>query len=345
MSDVVLQVNGRHYIGWERLEVVRSLEAVTGVFEAEMSAQLPGLDGRNPIRPGDACSLKLDGETVITGYVDDVALRYDARRSGITVRGRDATGDLVDCSLEGQQFKNQTLTQIAAALAGPFGIAVSSNVQDAATPFASFAVETGETVFEALERAARQRGVLLNSDGAGGLELTQAQGIPVATTLQRGVNILAVDGTASWRERHDTILVKGQSANPLQAVAAVAAQQLGRAADTEITRHRPLVLAAEDQGDGPDYKTRAEWERGVRYARGVQVDVTVQGWRHAGGLWAPNTLIPLQDDWLGIDEPLLCTAVSYRLDESGTTALLSLTRPGAYKLLPKPAAEASLWAT
>jgi prophage tail gpP-like protein len=334
------------------MEVVRSLEAIAGTFEVEAAAHMPGLDGRAPIRPGDACTLKLGGETVITGFVDDVALRYDARRRAVSVAGRDATGDLVDCSAVAGQYKNQTLPQLAQALVKPFNddpkrtlpISVLTDVP-AGEQFPLYEVDSGETVFEALERAARQRGVLLNSDGRGGLVLTGPATQAIATRLERGVNILAASGTASWLGRHSTITVKAQSSNPFWAAGGAANKQLGTAVDDNISRFRPLELLAEVSADGPDLQSRAEWERGVRLGRSVRVEVTVQGWRNPsagsgqapGGLWRPNTLIPMRDDWLDIDEPLLCAAVAYRADESGTTTLLSLTKPGAYSLLPEPA--------
>jgi prophage tail gpP-like protein len=186
--------------------------------------------------------------------------------------------------------------------------------------------------------------VLLNSDGRGGLVLTGPATQAIATRLERGVNILAAGGTASWQGRHSTITIKGQSANSAWGNAAAAGSQQGQTADAEITRHRPLVIVAEDPGDGPDYQTRAEWERAVRLGRGVRLEVTVQGWRHTVGLWQPNTLIPVRDNWLDIDEALLCAAVAYRAGEEGVTTLLSLTRPGAYNVLPEPATEeTSLW--
>ena len=127
------------------------------------------------IRPGDACRVQLDGDAVIQGWVDVVTVDYDARGHTLSVRGRDTTGDLVDCSAatEPGEWKDARLEEIAAALCAPFdiGVTVADDV-DTGEPFARFRIEEGESVFEAIDRACRFRAVLPRSDGEGGLILT-----------------------------------------------------------------------------------------------------------------------------------------------------------------------------
>ena len=80
---------------------------------------------------------------------------------------------------------------------------------------------------------------------------------------------------------------------------------------------------------------RAQWEANVRAARGIQIEVTVQGWAHAEGLWLPNRRVLVRIPWLGLDgEVLLLSGVRWMLDDNGTRARLTLTRQEAFSLLP-----------
>ena len=82
-----------------------------------------------------------------------MTVNYDRGAHTIAVRGRDATGDLVDCSAASKpgEWKDARLEEIASALCEPFGIRVTREV-DTGAPFARFRIEEGESVFEAIER-------------------------------------------------------------------------------------------------------------------------------------------------------------------------------------------------
>lgn len=128
------------------------------------------------MRTGQSLTLRINGQTVISGWLDQVSQRISATRHQISISGRDKTGDLVDCAAihPGSQWRNRTLAQIAADLCAPFGIAVRWQVNDdtAARPFSSFTLENSETVADALTRSARHRGVLVTSNADGDLVFT-----------------------------------------------------------------------------------------------------------------------------------------------------------------------------
>jgi prophage tail gpP-like protein len=336
VSSVSLAVNGAEYGGWKSIAIQRGIEQIAGTFSLSVSDRWPGQDTPRPIRPGDACTVKIDGETVITGYVDDLDLSYDANSHQIGVSGRDKTADLVDCSAihAPGEWRGVTLLQLAAALCQPFGIAVSAQT-DLGAPFSSFALQESETAFEALERAAKMRGALLVSDGKGGMVLTQVGAQSSAVVLKLGENILAASGQFSHRDRYSQYLIKGQrrgtddDADAPHAITEVSAS----AADAGVRRHRPLMILAEDLGDGVTYGQRIAWERAVRFGKSIRSTVTVQGWRErgpSGPLWTPNKLVHLTDHWQGVDEDLLIVSVAFRLDEGGQLTELELTRPEAF---------------
>lgn len=349
MPDLRLTVDGRVLSGWTGVTVRRGIEQIAGAFELTVSDR-PELIAQ--VRPGSTCVVRIDGAAVINGYVDEVLAVLGWNTHEIQVAGRDATGDLVDCAAlqvstggggfavqPAGQFADRNLLKIAQALCGPFGIPVRAET-DVGGPFKTFAVQQGETVFEALDRAARIRGVLLVSDGRGGLVITRAGAWRAPTAVVEGGNLLEARASANWRDRFGRYVVKGQGTGSDTTFAAAAAEPQGVATDKGVGRYRPLLVVAEGPADAAAFGVRADWEASVRFGRALRVEATVAGWTHAGGLWEPNTRVTFTSPTLGIDAVLLIAGVEFTRGERGTRTTLTLVRPEAFDRVPLPEAEA-----
>ncbi len=208
----------------------------------------------------------------------------------------------------------------------------------------SFTIQVGETVFEALETAARQRGVLLVADGKGGLEITRAKEGKASYALVEGENILAASGTFSQKDRFSLYRVKGENCGSDFSTPEQNAQTTAEVSDTQVKRYRPLVILSEQQGDVTVLKKRADWEKNVRAGRGSRVKATVQGWKYNDMLWKHNLLVTVRSDYLRVNRDMIVSTVSFTLGEDGTKTQLSLCLPEAFSLiaLPEPADEDSL---
>lgn len=331
-----LYVGAEIYGGWQRVSVTRSIEQIANGFELEVTERWPGQSASRPIRPGEKCALKLDGETVITGYVDDSEPTFGKQAHSLSVKGRDATGDLVDCSAihKAGQWANAPLDRIARDLCAPFGIQVKVET-NAGKPFPSYKIDPGETAFECIERAARLKAVLLISDGEGNLVITRAGNQRVDTALVEGQNILEGRGHFSWKDRYSIVTVKGQERGDDFFFGENAAAPSASARDESITRYRPLIVLAEAHGAGATLRDRATWERNVRMGRGNRGTINVQGWRDAEGkLWQPNTLVTVTSPLLWLDQAeMLIVGCTYTLDDNGTRTALSIARREAFDLV------------
>lgn len=333
--EVRLKVDGMLYGGWTSITITRSMEQVAGSFELAVSERWAGQDVVRPIRPGMTCSVLVDGAPVITGHVDDVSVDYDARSHTVTVSGRDATGDMVDCSAPSIQFSGRTLPGVARELCAPYGIGVKVEASCAAE-FQRLKNNEGDSVYETLEAAARVRAVLLLSDGLGNLVLSRVSSSRVPTPLVLGSNILSCSARFSGRDRYSIYTVKGQSSGSDDWYGESAAQPAGQARDKGVGRHRPLTVLAEEQIDPAAAAERAQWERNVRYGRGRTMTITVRGWSHAGGLWTPNRLVTVRDAFIGVDQTLLISGVTLSLSDQGELAELTVCPPEAFALLALP---------
>lgn len=350
-SVLTLRTSGLAYEGWKAVEVTRRMDQCAGSYTLDVSDVWPGQDYTRRIDPGAECEVLLGGERVITGYVDSVALEIDAGQHRVRVAGRDRTGDLVDCSAVRKtgQWRGLRIEQIAAELCEPFGVVVRAEV-DTGKPLPSFALQEGETVFEAIERAARIRGLLLMSDGQGALLITRAGLARVATRLVLGQNVLRARSMLDMRDRYSSYTCKGQAPGNDQHNGKTVSQIAARAEDAGVQRYRPLVLTNDAPDLAASLRERVRWEANVRAARSAEIEITVQGWRHDAGLWQPNTLVPVVVPALRMDAELLITSVANILDEQGSTTTLLLTRPDAYSVAdvgtaPKPGAEVPWWYT
>jgi prophage tail gpP-like protein len=339
-EKITLKVGGRIHEGWTSVEVNRSLETIAGSFSLGVTERYPGLQARFAIAPGMGCSLAIGGETVITGHIDDVEPSYDSGAHAIAFRGRDATGDLVDCSAlveGGGRWMGQGLETIAAAICKPFGIPVSVKAS-LGQPLREFHLQTGETAFEAIERMAKAYGVLPVSNGLGGLVFTRAGSGGAQSALTLGGNILKARGMFSHKDRFSRYIVLAQAAGDDYVDPSITVGGHGEATDPGVGRYRPLIIVADMPDLNANYQRRAQWEASVRAGRARKSSISVQGWRDdAGRLYRPNTMVKVDDDFTGIHDTLLISGVKLSLSNAGTVAELTVTRREAFDVIPLPA--------
>lgn len=361
---VVLEVGGRDYSGWKSVRISRGIEQIAGGFELSVSEMWPGQDparDRVQIHGGDACVLKLHDQKVITGFVDEVRVAVSASSHEVTISGRDATGDLVDCSAihggrpeetpKSGQWVNATMQQIATDLCKPYKVSVRTDTEvgiDTSKRLRSWSIQQGESVFSCLEGLAQHMGVLLISDGGGGLVITRA-GTDRAGLLvldKERSNILSAEASLSLRDRYSRYIAiaSGTAFNDGSGPAAwVNKKQIVTDATMAALRDRPLVIFHDSYDQDGVFKLKefAQWQANVHAGRSVDVTVKVQGWTQSpkpgeGALWQPNHISHVVSPLLRLDADMLIKRVLFTLDEQGTITELSLTDPNAFKLIPMP---------
>lgn len=334
--DLRLKVDGTLYGGWQDIRIRRSIEQIAGTFELSVTERWSGQGTPRPIRPGAECQVLIDGKPVITGYVDDVNISYDANSHTVSVSGRDKTGDLVDCTAIHFQFPNFTILDAAQRLCKPFGITVSADT-DVGGKFSTYTKNIGDSVFAALDGAAKIRGVKLLSDGNSGLVIARAGTVRLPALLATGDNILACSASFSHKDRFSEYTVTSQQELDDSALFAKGLLLKATSEDPIITRYRPLTVIADKLNDLKSTQERADYERNVRYAKSQQFQYSVQGWKYdEANLWPINSLVAVKDDFLGLDADLLITGVDLLLNDSGTRTELTLMPREGFDLLPLP---------
>ncbi|HGY4723280.1 TPA: phage baseplate assembly protein [Citrobacter amalonaticus] len=316
------------------MSLTSSLDAIAGEFDLTVTTRWSVAAPRT-IKEGLPCQVTLGRDVVLTGYIDEFIPSYDADSVSLKVTGRDKTGDLVDSSVvhKSGQWKGVTLVQLATELCAPFGIGVV-NETDPGEPFASVVLEQGETVFELLDRLAKQRGVLLTSDGAGHLVITRASKKRAGTRLVMGKNILAARGRFSWKERNSEYIVKGTASGGGKMWDEQPPSQTGGIRtvtdDPEITRYRPKILVKEDSLTVSGANTRGEWYRSRSLGESRMTEITVAGWRERGDegpVWAKNQLVDIEDEVQNLNVTWLIKSVTLTEGDGGRITVLVMVPP------------------
>uniref|UniRef100_UPI001930C3C8 phage baseplate assembly protein n=1 Tax=Herminiimonas sp. CN TaxID=1349818 RepID=UPI001930C3C8 len=79
---VSLKVGGLVFSGWKTLRAEIGIEQCAGAFELGVMDRWAGQSQPWQIKPGDACELQINGQTVITGYTDSVRPSFDKQAHG-----------------------------------------------------------------------------------------------------------------------------------------------------------------------------------------------------------------------------------------------------------------------
>jgi prophage tail gpP-like protein len=338
-GDVTLKLGNQVYSGWQELKITRGIEQLAGSFELGCADRW-AIEGKPlPLLAGKLAQVAIAGTSVIKGFIDETETDYDKKKHTLTIRGRDFTGDLVDCAatVDGQSWVKRKLIDIATDLCAPFGISVSV----AGSPDDQFnlqAINLCETAYEVLVRSAALRGYFPVSDGNGGLLLTQAGTSRCTTKLELGKNIIAANGIDSHRYRFYEYQVIGQDAEAIaEGVGPTPAVQqlLMKSHDPNIRQQRITRVNATDAINDAEAQIFADWCKVNRVAQGRRVDITVPGWLDTTKPWMPNTLVYVDDRFSRLQGWYLIAQVESRLDKQhGKVSVITVTLPGAFTPAP-----------
>ena len=339
MSEVEITSNGLIYGGWKSATITRSIETLCGAFSLSVSDTWDEASSWT-LREGDPAEIKIDGQIVITGFIDKRAVSISATSHSVTIEGRDAAADLVDTPvrLTAWEYLKVKPSQILDAVAEYFQISVlpAEGVTLPDSTIDKFSINPGETGFAVIDRFARLFGVLPVSDGKGAIRLIRPGVTRAPVSLEEGRNIKEAKASYDQKSRFYSYTVLGQQRGS-EKVRKNANQVEGVAFDLNMSRrNRTMILQSENAITPEQATARAQWESDVRAARAERVSVTVQGWTEGGYLWTPGELVPVRAKTLGINGDMVIASVSASKGTNrGEETELELTRPDAYKAAPE----------
>lgn len=358
-----LEVNGIPYGNFTAASCEIRLDALSNTFSFEAVAA----EGAElPFKGGEACRVIVDGEPVLTGFIEVVDVSYSASDHTITIQGRDKTGDLLDSNLSGFTMRGESLTlkqiiEKAIDDITPENTPAANKLKviEEVTPKPFdpaedvISAEPGDNAFEFIEKYSRKRQVLLTSNSDGNVVITSGSGVSAAGSIQHIIgaednNVLAGSFSFDTTGRFNVYKFASQlnpSALNLAGETGLdsVVDQGGGVSDPDVRIGRQLILVSEAPSSGGQNGSRAKWEADIRKARGLVYSVTVPGYRvdpkdPNTALWKINRLHQIVDDYLGKSEPMLVNSVTFTFDgDGGQMTSIAFVDENAYTLdLAKP---------
>lgn len=318
---------------WTRASLTRELGSLA------VRCQFSSLDvaprGPLPFENGQAATVRVDGQKVLTGFVRVTESPIAAEQGRLSFVVASASTDLVECGVDRGSFKKATPRVIAQTLIVDYGLRVIGTDPSMDLPLPKFVVRPGETVANALGRLAKRLSLMVTSDGREGVVFARAGGQtprPVRTRLTLPGNVIGGNLRLSDTQQFSPIIVRGQSRGSNTAFGDQIADAHAEVTDPNVKRHRPLVLTA--PGRGVDLQAYAEWERARRYGEAQSLMHNVLGFSHADGPWEPNQVVTVTDQSSRVTGSLLVSGLTYTRSETQARTTLTLTRLEAF--LPEP---------
>lgn len=282
-----------------------------------------------PCREDEEAIVSVSGRLWLTGYTRDVRGNHDEDSREYTVVVVSRTVDATEASIDHPTGLKRNADLMAIAREFDIGgIGIEGNVETEVKDVHK--IRPGETLFETLETEARAQGVLIYDTPKGKLKFADKPAGRHAGALVRGHNIKRASGTISGRGNFSKIELRGQASFGVEDTAL---SPVGEAGGT-AKRNRPLIRVHEGEATSGRLKRRAAWEAKRAAGKNKACAITVAGWRDAEGrLYAPNFLVEVRDDWLGIEQDMTIASVTLTQasDENGdgTSATLQLKDPRA----------------
>jgi len=288
-----IHIVGRVFSDWETVWVQHRWMDAWPIFRFTAAERF---DPKNPpqlwktlqIIPTDQCEIILAGQLAITGIVTVRQTAYDANSHAVSIQGMGYVwltwrGSILD---EKQEYVDMTYVEIATKVLAPFKMVPKVVGTISSLKFKKVNNETGESVFQFLERIGRTRKVVLGADHLGNILLIGDHESDVVDELTEGVNIKSMQCVIKIEDQYDPYVARGQGPRSNEGSPADAAHQEAFV-DGQLGKYSPLLVSM----DHPVWtkaevdlraKTEATWGDGTI----VEATVVVYGWlTQAGVLW------------------------------------------------------------
>ncbi len=354
---ITIQVNGVPFQDFTSASVSYAIDTLTRTFQFS-STNVPS-DGiiTFPFKRGDACKILVDGEVVVTGFIERISGGGGSDSHMLSVEGRGRSSDLLDSQL----FEPKELTAGSLTLADIIQ-SVLTNIQSDVgiidlvnpPPFNKaediISPSQGMQAFELIEQYSRKRQSLISENAEGDIVIANVEPSPVNYQIIHKVNnntnnVVRWAFTQSDTDLYNRYIVVGAQdavVNALEINQLLADfnidfvvfqtnNTVSPVIDSNVRIGRQYVSVMSDGYSNEQCAERAKWSRRVRLARARSYSATVLGYRDFNGdLFNTNTLIDVDDDYADINRKQLINSITFSYSLRGSFTLFGLLEPDSY---------------
>jgi len=341
-----LLIAGKSHGDWASYEIDSDLLTPADAWQVTLGMS----GGQIPpdVVAGAPVEVKVGGETVLTGRIDEVGHQVSKTSHTFSLSGRDKAADLVDCSAPVFVAKLVSLKEIIAKIVSAFGISRYRIDADATRTREKINIEPGDSAWNALAHAAEANGLWpwFEPDGTlviGGPDYSA----PVAATLVlrrsgKGNNVISLARQHSMHGRYSEVTVLGQTHGTDTEPGKHALR--ADAKDDGVSWHRPRVVVDHEADSYAVARDRARKLIADSRLNGLTLSAVVKGHRIVapgqpsdGQLWKPMQRVRVISEPHDLDAIFFLMARKFtRNRNDGTRTALTLKEDGVWVLDAHP---------
>ena len=352
-NELALTIAGKQQHDWQSYEVDSDLLIAADAWQFDIAPTalvLPEF-----INIGADVRLTLDGKRILTGVMDDVTESVAKNQHVISLSGRDLAGQLLDCSVPLFDGQELSLSQILKQFLSPFNIpyvieAASTAIRQKVT------VDVGETVWEAISKAAEANGLWQWFSPEGVLIVSEPN--PKTATVAHlvlrrdgiGNNVQSLNYHRSLNNRYSSVTVLSQTTktDPLfyQDVEGTADNEAeadntqpnikATLTDGGVSRYRPKIVMASDCENLAAARAKAKKIMVDGQLNGHNLTAVVKGhYTESGIQWQPRQRVAVFSEPHGINGTFFIMGRKFKLSRvGGKTTELRLKQDGIWQVDP-----------
>lgn len=357
-EKVALLVGGQAHDEWASYEIESDLLTPADAWRVRLGL---GEDSVVPadVRAGAMAQVRVGGELVMTGRIDDRRIRVNKRSHSLEIMGRDGAATLLDCSAPLVGGRKLGLEEIITRIVRSLGL---TKVRiDAAKGVArqreKITVEPGDTAWDTLAHVAEANGLWpwFEPDGTlviGGPDYSDASNPPVATLVLKPrkpgepgeTNVLDVDFRESVAERYSSVTVLGQTHGTEDDGGKHGLKSTAVDPDLEARWPRRKIVTDYEADSVAVCRSRAQKLLADSRLKGFELRVDMEGHRinapgqpGHGRLWTPGQRVRAIMPAVGLEAIFFVMARTFQRSHSeGTITRLSLREDKVWVLEAHP---------
>lgn len=333
--------------GWQSYEIDSDLLTPADAWRVQLAQ--PVIELPPQVAEGAPVEVRMTGETVLKGILDERVLSVTKSQHELMLSGRDMAGVLLDCSAPIFTRSQASLEQIVANVVKALGITrIRIDAVDGDKKLIREKVNTepGDTAWDTLRRAAEANGLWpwFEPDGTLVVGGPRYDLPPVATLVMRadgkGNNVLSLNERRSMVERYSEVTVFGQR----QSSGLDQGEQDGRAnikatvLDDGVSSYRPKIVVDHEAVNIEIARARGRKMISDARLKALTLTAVVPGHRTDDGvLWSPGQRVVVQSEPHKIDGVYFLMARRFTRDKAnGQRTTLTLKEDGVWVLDAHP---------
>lgn len=156
-NEIVVEIDGKQHKNWQSYDIDSDFLIPADSFTFSL-----GKSGGVQVLPnfaGKTAMVKINGETILTGIVDNTQHRIAKNGRSYTINGRDKASILLDCSAPITNVKGLTVLDAIKKIVEPLGIKQVELRAESNPTLDKVDIDIGETAWEAVMRCASYAGL------------------------------------------------------------------------------------------------------------------------------------------------------------------------------------------